>query len=75
VAGLRSASGSVAAGVRAVVAFYNDAVAEPPALKKQWQHRALTAMTAYLVDPAKAETLRLMDEDNQAADIMAKYAG
>ena len=71
-----------------VAALYNDAVAEAPALRKQRQRQVLTAealsdvsgkaaatMRVYLVDPAKAETLRLMDEDNQAADVMAKYAG
>ena len=66
--------------------FYNDQVAEAPPLRKRPQYRAATAealyagsaeavatMTAYLVDRARAETLRLVGEDNPAADLMAKY--
>jgi len=68
--------------------IYNDAVAETPALARQRRYRALTAaellkasegavatMTACVVDRARAETLRLVGEDNQAADLMAKYVG
>jgi len=68
--------------------FYNDQVAEAPPLRKLPRYRASTAealrgtsdgavavMTAYLVDRAKAETLRLVGEDNQACDLMAKYVG
>ncbi len=68
--------------------IYNDAAAETPALARQRRYRALTAaellkasegavatMTACVVDRAKAETLLLVGEDNQACDLMAKYVG